>query len=155
MAASMINFDKVKQIFNVDDLEPFQKRAIANLMEGRDVFVSVKTGAGKSMCYQAFQPVWEESTGEKCIVLIVTPLVSIMREQCEHLNQLGFMATYIGRDASEDCDILCGRYHYVFASPEQLLSTPKWREMLLSSTGTGNKLIRLLAVDEAHVVLHW
>ena len=81
---------------------------------------------------------------------LVTPLISIMKEQSAYLTSLGFRSTYIGKDKDEEADILNGNFDFLFASPESLLAVSTWREMLGQ-----NENIRLMVVDEAHTVLHW
>ncbi|XP_074651137.1 bifunctional 3'-5' exonuclease/ATP-dependent helicase WRN-like [Tubulanus polymorphus] len=85
--------------------------------------------------------------------MIITPLLAIMQEQCEYLKRLGFSATYIGKDSSEENDIITGWYMYVFASPEQILGVDKYRNMLMSDILQENLVV--IAVDEAHVVQDW
>nr|XP_034333442.1 ATP-dependent DNA helicase hus2/rqh1-like [Crassostrea gigas] len=73
-----------------------------------------------------------------------------MKEQCEYLKSCDFTSTFIGRDSSEDIDIINGNFQFLFASPESILSVNKWRDMLVAS-----KHFKLFVVDEAHTVLHW
>lgn len=136
--------------FGVKELKEFQQETVDNLLEGKDVYLSVKTGAGKSLCYQAFQLFWSEKHSEDCNVLVVSPLISIMKEQCDYLRSCGFTATYIGQDSSDDDMILNEMFQFLFTSPEAILSVPKWREMVTSS-----KKFKLIVVDEAHTVLRW
>ncbi|XP_052678559.1 uncharacterized protein LOC128159483 [Crassostrea angulata] len=143
-------FQNVCKRFSLDALKPFQEETITQLLKGRDSFLSVKTGGGKSICYQGFQLMWTELNGCECSVLIVSPLLSIMKEQCEYLKSCDFTSTYIGRDSSEDIDIINGNFQFLFASPESILSVNKWRDMLVAS-----KHFKLFVVDEAHTVLHW
>ena len=149
MAASMINMNVVYDKFKIERLEAFQDNTLKALLKGRDVYLSVKTGSGKSLCYQAFSSLWRLENIGICQIVTVTPLVSIMKEQCDFLMNLGFTATYIGKDDGENSGILAGQYEFVFTSPESLLGVPMWREML------SNETTRLLVVDEAHTVLHW
>ena len=153
MAASIEDsFTVACEKFNVDNLQTFQENTVKSLLKGQDVYLSVKTGSGKSLCYQMFSTLWrlqnELENGNTCQVVIVSPLISIMREQCEYLTNLGLEATYIGKDESEQSRILAGDYEYVFTSPESLLGIPVWRDML------SNDRTKLLVVDEAHTVLH-
>ena len=85
---------------------------------------------------------------------LVTPLISIMKEQSAYLTSLGFRSTYIGKDKDEEADILNGNFDFLFASPESLLAVPvsTWREMLGQNE---NIRFRLMVVDDAHTVLHW
>jgi ATP-dependent DNA helicase RecQ len=137
--------------FGVLNLKDFQQECVKQLTRNRDVFLSVKTGSGKSLCYQSFFIIWRAMNETlKCQVLVVTPLISIMKEQCEYLNSLGIRSTYLGKDNSEDSDIINEQYDFIFSSPENLLNVCKWRQMLEKTDS-----FRLMVVDEAHTVLHW
>lgn len=121
-------------------------------MAKKDVFLSLRTGGGKSLCYMAF-PIFYEYSNSLDVqpqVLIISPLLSIMKEQTDLLASKGFTATFIGKDKSEDASILDGKYQFVFSSPEAILQNDKWRDML-----SGSKSFRLFVVDEAHTLVHW
>ncbi|XP_056001114.1 ATP-dependent DNA helicase RecQ-like [Ostrea edulis] len=142
---------KVGEVFEVEKLSAQQEKAISSLLDNRDVFLSLRTGGGKSLCYMAFPLFYERMYQPQLAhVLIVSPLLAIMKEQTEFLKSKGFTATYIGKDANEDDGILAGEYQFLFTSPEAVLQNDKWRNMLSSS-----KSFRLFVVDEAHTVVHW
>ena len=112
----------IENVFNLSELKEFQKAALNELMKGNDVFLSVKTGAGKSICYQAFHPMWtKKNTDRLCSILVICPLISIMKEQTDYLCRLGFSATYIGKDSKEDDDIRMGDFDFIFSSPEAIV----------------------------------
>ena len=136
--------------FGVENFNDFQRNCINKLISEQDVFLSVRTGGGKSLVYQAFQYIFSAIKKVRCQVVVVTPLLSIMKEQCDFLNSIGFRATYIGRDSDETDSILEGVHEFLFTSPESLLGVARWREMLIASS-----VIRLMVVDEAHTVIHW
>ena len=143
----------VASVFNLTEFKQFQRDALDHLMKGTDIFLNVKTGAGKSICYQAFYPTWmKRNPDSRCTILVICPLISIMKEQSDYLSDLGFSATYIGKDAKESDGIKRGEYSFVFSSPEAVVGNPEWRAMLLGPTG---EIVRLLVIDEAHTVLHW
>ena len=73
-----------------------------------------------------------------------------MKEQCAYLKSCDFTATHIGRDPNEETDIINGRFQFLFAPPESILSVQKWKDML-----TVSKQFKMFAVDEAHTILHW
>lgn len=83
-------------------------------------------------------------------VLIISSLLSIMREQTDFLVSKWITATFIAKDKSEDASVLDGKYQFVFLSPEAILQNDKWRNML-----SGSKCLRLFVVDEAHTLVHW
>ncbi|XP_062600094.1 probable ATP-dependent DNA helicase RecS, partial [Saccostrea cucullata] len=134
--------------FGISKLKAFQKETLEKLLEGRDVYLSMKTGGGKSLCYQAFQVLWTEKNHRPCNVLVISPLISIMKEQCEFLQSLGFTATYIGRNSEEDAQIADETFQFLFTSPEAILSVNKWRDMV-----TRSQHFKLIVIDEAHTVL--
>ena len=103
-------FAVVRSKFNLEALKPFQEETIRELLKGRDSFVSIKTGGGKS----SFQAMWAEFHKCECSVLVVAPLISIMKEQSEYLKSSDFIATYIGRDPKEETDIINGRFQFFF-----------------------------------------
>ena len=117
--------EKIKEKFGFNPKE-FQLTTLQCLKRGQDVFLSTKTGGGKSVCYQGFPLIWREShVNEPCSVLVVTPLLSIMKEQCDFLEEQGFAATYIGRSTEGDKAIEAGKLDFVFSSPENLLSVDR------------------------------
>ena len=98
-----------------------------SIIDKKDVFVGTKTGSGKSLTYECIPVLFPESC-----VIIISPLISIMSEQCKTLTALGFTASYIGRDSSEIDSILRCEMDFIYASPEQLVGEMKWRDMLKS-----------------------
>ncbi|KAK3107170.1 hypothetical protein FSP39_008446 [Pinctada imbricata] len=151
MAACSYDFDCVRKTFNLPVLQDFQKETLTALLNKRDAFVSVRTGGGKSICYQGFVTAFgDRHREEPCSVLVVSPLISIMKEQCKYLENIGFSSAYIGCDSGKDEAIFANSIQFVFTSPESLCGSDKWRGWL-----TNNTTIRLIAVDEAHTVLHW
>ncbi|KAK3104602.1 hypothetical protein FSP39_005949 [Pinctada imbricata] len=144
---------EICRIFSISELKPFQAEVIDNLLNGSDVFLSVKTGAGKSICYQGFQPSWTvHHRSNDCTVLVIAPLISIMKEQTSYLRSVGFKATYIGLDDKEEEDIMQMSHDFLFSSPESILGVQKWRDTV---NGPAGERIRLLVIDEAHTVIHW
>jgi superfamily II DNA helicase RecQ len=151
MAAHRLS--KVQEVFGIEKLSPQQVKAIDGLKNGKDVFLSLRTGSGKSLCYMAFPMFCDEQLNTQYTmpqVLIISPLISIMKEQTDFLVSKGLTATYIGKDSSEDSRILDGKYQFIFSSPEAILQSDRWRNMLSSS-----KSFRLFVVDEAHTLVHW
>nr|XP_022310227.1 uncharacterized protein LOC111115690 [Crassostrea virginica] len=112
----------------------------------------MKTGGGKSLCYEAFPVLWSENhqLSSACNVLVISPLISIMKEQSEFLKTLGFTSTYIGKTPEEDMMILDERFQFLFTSPEAILSITKWRNMV-----TRSQHFKLIVIDEAHTVIRW
>ena len=75
-------------------LKPEQHEAVVKFASGRDVFVSLPTGHGKSLCYILLPPVFDSLRGveAKSVVLVVSPLVGLMRDQVTSINKLGMSA---------------------------------------------------------------
>lgn len=90
---------KVKEVFHLNELKNFQKESLAALLKGRDVFLSIKTGGGKSICYQGFHTAFSATLDDSILhsFLVISPLLSIMHERCHFLNTLGFHSAYIGK----------------------------------------------------------
>jgi superfamily II DNA helicase RecQ len=86
-------FRTIEKVFSLGQLTDDQKTSINCVLNGGDVFLSTKTGSGKSMSYQAI-PVVGKLRGKKWLVVVVTPLVSIMKEQTQNLQSLGIKGMY-------------------------------------------------------------
>lgn len=138
---------RVCDFFSIDSLHTHQKEVLSTILRGKDVFLSTTTGSGKSLCYQAI-PVLTEK-----LVLVISPLISIMKEQSEFLSALGIRSTYIGKDDEEKASIFKGDFSVVYACPERLLGEEMWRGLLLSDVY--RQRLGAVVVDEAHTVLQW
>lgn len=132
--------------FNIPALYDFQERAITPLMHGRDVFVVVPTGAGKSACYQL------PAADLPGTALVFSPLLSLMTDQVNKLTQLGVPAARIGSDLSEEENTRVLRrmksWKLLYVAPERLKS----RDFMERVAGLK---ISLVALDEAHVLTQW
>jgi len=96
-----------------------------------------------------------EPTREKNIVIVVSPLINLMKDQVSRLTSLGISAISLS-DISSESDIRAverGTYSIVYGSPESWLGETRWRKML--SNDVYQHSVRALAVDEAHVICHW
>ncbi|XP_062589124.1 ATP-dependent DNA helicase RecQ-like [Saccostrea cucullata] len=138
--------EEVKRVFGIESFTDLQSETIKYLLGGQDVFLSIRTGGGKSLTYQAF-PMFCQA--EPCQVLIISPLLSIMKEQVSYLNSLGLCADYIHKECDRT-SIETGKTTYVFTSPEAILTDDMWRSILIESTS-----FKLFVVDEAHMVINW
>ena len=89
-------FEEIERVFNlIGKITQKQKTTLTSLNDGEDAYVSIKTGGEKSLCYQAF-PLLQSNN----LVLVITPLISIMKEQTAHLtDSLGIPSIYIGSPA--------------------------------------------------------
>jgi len=135
-------------------LRQHQIEAVSLFMSGRDVFVSLPTGSGKSLCY-CILPVMFDTIQQfsSSIVIVVSPLIALMKDQVRAMVERNVSAVYIG-DAEVSVDeVYEGKYQLVFISPEALLTNESWRDMLLSSVYQ-ERLVAFV-VDEAHCVKKW
>ena len=123
---------------------------INSILEGRDVLGVMPTGAGKSLCYQIPALMMDG------ITLVISPLISLMKDQVSNLNQVGILAAYINSSltAAQYYKVLdlarAGRYPIIYVAPERLVS-----EDFLRFALDGQVKISMVAVDEAHCVSQW
>ena len=151
-------FSKVCVVFAIEKLNKHQEDTIKFVVEKKkDVFVNLPTGFGKSLIYQALPTVFSsvQSTCVKNIVVEISPLISLMKDQVSRLTFLGISAISLAEVISDEQSkaIENGAYSVVFGSPELWLGDQKWRKMVTSETYTN--AVRAVAVDEAHVICHW
>ncbi|MDR1321763.1 MAG: DNA helicase RecQ [Gracilibacteraceae bacterium] len=138
----------LKQYFGYDAFRAGQAELIDALVSGRDALGVMPTGAGKSLCYQVPAMVLPGVT------LVVSPLISLMRDQVQALCANGVPAAFLNSSLTETqwnkamAGALGGRYKIIYIAPERLLS-PSMREL------AQNLRISLVAVDEAHCVSQW
>jgi len=131
-----------------DTLRPLQSEAIAAAVAGRDSLVVLPTGGGKSLCYQ-LPPLLGETTD-----IVVSPLVSLMKDQVDALEAIGYPAAAIhgGLSLPERRQIYdrlrAGELRLLFTAPERLFGTG----LLDSLAAVG---VRRFAIDEAHCISQW
>ena len=140
------------------ELKPLQREAIRAFVQGRDVFVCLPTGFGKSLCYALLPAVFDHLLGhkERSIVLCVSPLTALMMEQRSKFTIRGIRAEFVGelqQDILALSAVKSGNIQLLYVSPECILSNPQWREMLLLPVYQEN--VVALAVDEAHCITMW
>ena len=140
----------LKQYFGFDDFREGQKPLIDAVLDGRDVLGIMPTGAGKSLCFQI------PALMMPGITLVVSPLISLMKDQVGALNQAGIHAAFLNSSLSmgqyrKALDLAReGRYKIIYVAPERLETEGFLRFAL--SPGVD---ISFLAVDEAHCVSQW
>ena len=122
-------------------------------LAGRDVFVLMPTGGGKSLCYQL------PAVLSDGVTVVITPLVSLIQDQVFHLTNLGISAKLLGsyekgNDAGATMrDVMNGNVKVLFLTPEKLDASPGTRSML-EKLHSEERLSRVV-VDEAHCVSQW
>ena len=138
----------LKTYYGYDSFRPGQKDIVDAVLSGRDVLAIMPTGAGKSVCYQVPAMCMEG------ITLVVSPLISLMKDQVSSLVQAGIPAAYLNSSLSQAqfqkalFNLQNGRYKIIYVAPERLL-TERFLECI------SHLKISMLAVDEAHCISQW
>ena len=144
----MTKEEALKTYFGYDAFRGGQKEVIDALLSGRDVMAVMPTGAGKSVCYQV------PALLLPGITIVVSPLVSLMRDQVTALVQMGVPAAYLNSSLTFRQYLLAldrakaGRYKIIYVAPERL-ETEGFRAFAETAD------ISLVAVDEAHCISQW
>jgi ATP-dependent DNA helicase RecQ len=140
--------ETIRRFWGYDRLRPLQEEAIAAAIEKRDSLVVLPTGGGKSLCYQV-PPLMSER-----LDLVVSPLISLMKDQLDGLRACGYPAAAIhsGLSVEERRDaerfLASGQCRLAFVAPERVAS-PGFIAFL-QRLGVG-----AFAIDEAHCISHW
>lgn len=138
----------LKQYFGYEDFRPGQEKLIDSILSGRDVLGILPTGAGKSLCFQIPALIMEG------ITLVISPLISLMKDQVASLNQVGIHAAFLnssltyGQYQKALAFAAEGRYKIIYVAPERL-ETAEFLNFALHAK------ISMVAVDEAHCVSQW
>ena len=138
------------------ELRPKQLQAVRSFVEGHDVFISLPTGSGKSLCYWVLPWTFDVlKKRDRSTVLVVSPLDALMKDQERSLQSRGVKAIQVGSDNTDKIveDIKQGYYEILFISPERLLTSEDWRDILQSPVYK-EQLVGVI-VDEAHCVKKW
>ena len=138
----------LQRVFGYSDFRGGQEALIDAQLAGRDAFGIMPTGGGKSLCYQIPALLLEGVT------LVVSPLISLMRDQVMALKNAGVAAAYINSSLTPNQirlvyrNIQAGMYKIIYVAPERLL-TDGFLEAIQTRT------VSLLTVDEAHCISQW
>ena len=133
-----------------------QMDVVMSFVSGKDVFVVQPTGSGKSLCYICLPLVFKKLASDCShpIVVVVSPLISLMKDQVEKYSRLGIKCASVVRgDERIEKNAAQGLFDILFASPEALLTTKTWRGILSSELYRKN--VVALVVDEAHCIHMW
>ncbi len=147
-AADAVIRDTLRSWWGFDTLRPLQHEAIAAAAAGRDSLVVLPTGGGKSLCYQ-LPPLLDQTTD-----VVISPLVSLMKDQVDALEAIGYPAAAIhaGLSMEQRRDIYDrlrgGDLRLLFTAPERLFNTG-----LLDTLGSVG--ISRINIDEAHCISQW
>lgn len=138
----------LKQYFGYDEFHKTQEKAIRSVLAGKDTFVLMPTGGGKSICYQIPSLILPGTT------IVVSPLIALMKDQVDGLRVNGISAHYINssQEFSEQnkiiAEVLAGNVRILYVSAERLVSAD-FMQLLKKITPN------LFAIDEAHCISAW
>ena len=141
-------YEVLKKYFGYDNYRNGQEFLIDAVLDGRDVLGIMPTGAGKSICYQI------PAVMLPGVTIVISPLISLMTDQVQALNQNGIRAAYVNSSLSEAqiSKVLHlaaqGEYRIIYVAPERL-ETPAFRQFAAEAP------ITMITVDEAHCISQW
>ena len=144
----MKDYEVLKKYFGYESFREGQQELITNILERHDVLGIMPTGAGKSICYQVPAVMLEG------ITLVISPLISLMKDQVGTLNEAGIRAAYLNSSLSyaqyrKALSLARGyTYKIIYVAPERLMS-----DEFLSFAK--EMKISMVCVDEAHCVSQW
>jgi len=137
----------LKSIYGYDRFRPGQEEIISAVLAGRDCLGVMPTGAGKSLTYQIPARLLGGTT------LVVSPLIALMKDQVDAMNEVGLRATFLNSSLAPDerrarlQGLWSGAYELVYAAPEGLEASVGW--------ALGKTRLSLIAIDEAHCISQW
>ncbi len=144
----MDKYDILKKYFGYTEFREGQEILIDAALSGRDVLGIMPTGAGKSLCYQV------PALLMPGVTVVISPLISLMKDQVRALNDAGIHAAYINSSLTEGQIAKAlslaaeGRYKIIYAAPERLI-TPGFLDFAMRVE------LSMLTVDEAHCISQW
>src|SRR5262245_54971638 len=138
----------LKEHFGYDEFRPLQEEIIQDALAGRDVFVLMPTGGGKSLCFQL------PALLRDGLTIVVSPLISLMKDQVDALRTSGIAATYLNSTLDRDeakarwRGLHRDEYRMLYVAPERLML-----DAFLERAVNWN--IAQFAIDEAHCISEW
>ncbi|HJZ81791.1 MAG TPA: RecQ family ATP-dependent DNA helicase, partial [Pyrinomonadaceae bacterium] len=138
----------LKQSFGFDSFRPLQEEIIRSALAGRDVFALLPTGGGKSLCFQL------PALAREGLTVVVSPLISLMKDQVDALQASGIAATFlnstlsVGEIAGRMQGLRDGEYKLLYVAPERLMFSG-----FLANLRSWN--VNQIAIDEAHCISEW
>ena len=140
-------YKALKSYFGYNSFRPLQEEIINHVLQRKDALVLMPTGGGKSICFQ-IPALMMEGTA-----IVVSPLISLMKDQVEALRANGIAAEALNsandeianRQIAERC--LRGEVKLLYISPERLMTELRWMQTMLN--------VSLFAIDEAHCISQW
>ncbi|MFN2340559.1 MAG: DNA helicase RecQ [Halanaerobium sp.] len=146
MSADIENI--LEKYYGFSSFRQGQKEVIESILETRDTVAVMPTGSGKSLCYQIPALVFEGVT------IVISPLISLMKDQVDALKEMGIKATYINSSISNQelkerlSKTAAGEYRLLYIAPERL-NSPRFLNLLQQLE------VAMIAVDEGHCVSQW
>jgi ATP-dependent DNA helicase RecQ len=138
----------LKNIFGYDSFRPLQKEIITHVLSQKDTLVIIPTGGGKSLCYQIPALIF------KGLTVVVSPLISLMKDQVEQLQELGVKAVFLNSSLPRETyqhnveKIKRGEIKLLYVAPETLLMSRTLRFLRTIQ-------VSCLTIDEAHCISEW
>ena len=138
----------LKKHFGYDRFRPLQREIIEDALAGRDVFVLMPTGGGKSLCFQL------PALMRRGLTIVVSPLIALMKDQVDALQTSGIPATYLNSTLDREeakarwRGLHRGEYRMLYVAPERLMLDTFLERAL-------NWDIAQFAIDEAHCISEW
>lgn len=139
---------KLQEIFDYDHFREEQEAIIKNVLDGKNTFVIMPTGGGKSLCYQI------PALMQPGVTIVISPLIALMKNQVDQLLSRGVHATFLNSTLSKKAteqikiDVLSGKTKLLYVAPESLIKAENLAFLKQA-------LISFIAVDEAHCISDW
>ena len=139
---------KLKEVFGYDNFRGNQEKIILNILEGKNTFVIMPTGAGKSMCYQ-LPAIVQEGTA-----IVISPLIALMKNQVDQMNAVGINARFLNSTLSKTeinrikKATLAGDVKLLYVAPESLTKEENIDFLKQAK-------VSFAAIDEAHCISEW
>ncbi len=140
--------DKLKEVFGYSNFRGNQETIIKNILDGKNTFVIMPTGAGKSLCYQLPAIILEGTS------IVISPLIALMKNQVDQLNAVGINARFLNSTLTKaemtrvKKDTISGAIKLLYVAPESLT-----KEDNVAFLKEAN--ISFVAIDEAHCISEW
>lgn len=138
----------LKKYFGFDSFRPLQEGIVDAVLSGQDVLALLPTGGGKSLCYQL------PAVLNDGLTVVVSPLIALMKDQVDGLEEAGVAATFLNSSLNEDESrerwrgLYSNKYRLLYVAPERLMY-----DGMIEKLKSLN--VKLLAVDEAHCISEW